>query len=41
MIQPFGKHGALVLGANKVRPMTANDFGWVQAVADRLANEIE
>lgn len=35
-MQPVSENVAIVLGANKVRPLTGSDFGWIQAICDRL-----
>lgn len=37
LIQPIADTGVLILGADKPRPLTGSDFGWLEAVADRLA----
>lgn len=36
IVQPVSEKVAIVLGANKVRPLTGMDFGWIQAISDRL-----
>ncbi|GAB0497311.1 hypothetical protein MMPV_008643 [Pyropia vietnamensis] len=33
--------GALVLAASRTRPLTGVDFGWLQALADRLGQAVE
>lgn len=33
--------GALVLAASRTRPLTGVDFGWLQALADRLGEAVE
>ncbi len=37
---PVGDKGVAVFGADKVRPMTGTDFGWLTAICDRLGDEI-
>mmetsp|Transcript_9491 Transcript_9491/g.28655 ORF Transcript_9491/g.28655 Transcript_9491/m.28655 type:complete len:235 (+) Transcript_9491:171-875(+) len=36
LVQPVGNRGALILGANKVRPLTPVDFGWIAAICDHI-----
>lgn len=40
VIQPVGSAGLMILGADKPRPFTGSDFGWLEAVSDRLADVI-
>jgi hypothetical protein len=35
-VQPIGGDGVMILGADRARPLTGSDFGWLQAVGDRL-----
>lgn len=37
VVQPVSGNVALVLGADKPRPFTGADFGWLEAVSDRLS----
>lgn len=41
VIQPITKTAAFILGADKPRPLTGPDFGWIQAIANRLADVLE
>lgn len=41
IIQPISSTRAFILGADKPRPLTGADFGWVQAVANRLGDAEE
>jgi Cofactor assembly of complex C subunit B, CCB2/CCB4 len=36
LVQPLGSEGLMILGADRPRPFTGQDFGWLQAVCDRL-----
>lgn len=36
VVVPIGTRGAVVFGADKVRPMQGADFGWLTALCDRV-----
>lgn len=40
IVQPVGDRGAVILGADKPRPLTKEDFGWLQAIADKLTDKM-
>eukprot|EP00177_Eucheuma_denticulatum_P006360 GFKZ01011595.1.p1 GENE.GFKZ01011595.1~~GFKZ01011595.1.p1 ORF type:complete len:257 (+),score=25.16 GFKZ01011595.1:249-1019(+) len=37
IVQPVSPRAVVVLGADKPRPFRPEDFGWLQAIADRMA----
>lgn len=41
IVQPVSQSVVIILGADKPRPFTGTDFGWLQAVSDRLGRVIE
>lgn len=41
IVQPVSDKVAIILGADKPRPFTGTDFGWLQAVSDRLGGVID
>lgn len=41
VVVPVGRNGAVVFGADKVRPMTGVDFGWLTAICNRLGAQLE
>ncbi|HIK54603.1 MAG TPA: cofactor assembly of complex C subunit B [Synechococcales cyanobacterium M55_K2018_004] len=40
IVQPIGKHGAMILGANAPRSYTQQDENWVAGIADKLENTL-
>lgn len=40
VIVPAGTNGVVILGADRPRPLTGSDFGWLQAVSDRLGDDL-
>uniref|UniRef100_A0A7S2ZMS3 Uncharacterized protein n=2 Tax=Rhodosorus marinus TaxID=101924 RepID=A0A7S2ZMS3_9RHOD len=40
LIQPLSPTSALILGADKVRPIASVDFGWIQAITQRVSQYV-
>lgn len=40
-MQPVGNDTALVLGADRPRPFTGIDFGWLQALTNQIVMLLE
>lgn len=38
IVQPVSDTIGMVLAADKARPMRGDDFGWLEAMSDRLAS---